>query len=379
MEPTDLHTYIAEKVRQGASKDQIKEQMLAVGWTEEEFDQAYASALVSIGVPAPADTRGGYAKRASVGDIVLNFFSFILLGIVVSALGTLFFAIINVFIPDKLSDSVFSNYYYSRISSTIHYAIAALVVAFPLYYLTVRLWFKHFREDEAKVESKLTKWLTYLVLLGTSVTIVGDLIAVLYTFLQGELSARFILKALVVLVLAGMVFGFYFLERRKIQYRIDVPRRVFTGFGYVAMGLVLFGVVFGFLASGGPGTERDRRFDEQRSRDLTSIASCVSRYAQGMNTLPATLAEMNTYQSTASCGREYDPETDLPYEYRVVEPLVWQSSGVRLGTVELCATFALSTYTDKAATGQPYYADNTNFKQHDAGRTCFTRQITVKK
>lgn len=378
-----MKIYIENKVQTGAGKDQIKEQVMAVGWTEEEFDKAYADALVATGVPVPAITRGNYTKRASVGDVVLNFFSFILLGIIVSALGTLYFAVINVFFSDKLStNGYYSSYYYERISITIHYAISALVVSFPLYYLAVRMWLKRFREDETKIESKLTKWLTYLVLLGTSVTIVGDLITVLFTFLQGEITMRFILKALVVLVLAGMVFGFYFLERKKIQYRVDIPRCWFRVFGYVLAGMIILGTVFGLMASGGSSTERDRRFDEQRSQNLSQITSCITRYAQSMKQLPVTLTEMSSYQATASCGRIYDPETSDIYEYRVIKPLRIQSTGVQLGTIELCANFAVSSLTDKAggtsSVNSNYYYDN-NFLQHGKGRTCFTRQITVEK
>jgi len=376
MEPTTLQKYIEEKVRGGAMKEQIKEQVVAVGWTEDEFDKFYAEALMAIGVPVPATTRGNYSKRASVGDVVLNFFSFILLGIIVSALGTLYFSVINVFFPDALGSTSYSSYYYSQVSSTIHYAIAALIVAFPLYHFSMRMWFKRFREDEAKVESKLTKWLTYLVLLGTSITVVGDLITVLFTMLQGEITARFILKALVVLVLAGMVFGFYFLERRKVQYRIDVPRRVFKTFGYGLTVLVLFGIVMGFVASGGPSTERERRFDEQRSQDLSNLVNCISQYADGMKQLPLSLDELSSFQGTRYCSQTIDPESNLPYEYRVVSDLVSKSNGVQIGTIELCADFALSSFADKVAYTEPYYG-NSNFNQHEAGRTCFEQQISV--
>jgi hypothetical protein len=386
MEPTNLQSYIEDKIRAGATKDYIKEQVLAVGWTDDDFDKSYADALMAIGVPTPAITRGNYAKRASVGDIVLNFFSFILLGIAVSAVGVLYYKVIDVFFPDSLDSNGYSSYYYTSISSTIHYAISALVVSFPLYYIAVRMWFKKFKEDEAKIESKITKWLTYLVLLATAVTIVGDLITVIFELLQGEITIRFILKAIVILILAGTVFAFYFLERKKIQNRVDIPKRVFIVFGYVFSVFILLGIVLGFMASGGPNTERARRFDQERSQDLSQISSCIDRYVKGVKRFPSSLVELKTYQGTANCTEIYDPETNVPYEYRITESLTSQAypqayGSVQLGEIELCANFTLSTLTDKAPYdtdelgGGFYYGDN-SFDQHGAGRTCFERQMT---
>ena len=90
MEQTSLQQHLEERIRAGASKESIKEQLLAVGWAEDEIEQAYTDALIATGVPVPVDgTRGTYTKRTSTLEIVVNFFSFILLGIVATALGTL--------------------------------------------------------------------------------------------------------------------------------------------------------------------------------------------------------------------------------------------------------------------------------------------------
>lgn len=378
MEQTTLQQHIESQVRNGTGKEAIKEQVLAVGWSEDDFDKAYTEALIATGVPAPTATSKRYAKRASTGDVVLNFFSFILLGIVVTSLGALFFAVINVYFPDKLSNLGYGPYYYTRVTSTIHYAIAGLIVSFPLYYLSMRMWFQRFREDEAKMESKLTKWLTYLVLLVASVTIVGDLIFILFQFLQGEITSRFILKALVVLVLAGMVFGFYFLERKKIQYRNDVPRKAFQFFGYALAAMVLLGVVLGFTASGGPSTERDRRFDEQRAQDLSQLLTCVTAFAETVDRLPRSLDELSQHQRTSWCATISDPENEIPYEYNVKQELVLESAGALSGAIELCATFSLSSDEQSVRHGTYPYG-SPNFYRHGAGRTCFEQSIVIKQ
>jgi len=372
-EQTNTATYVVERVRAGASKSAIKEQLMAVGWSEDAADAAYAEACLAVGVPQPSDdTTSRYAKRASTMEIVLSFFSFILLGMVATALGTLYLQIINKLYPDAL-DISYRYYSTSAVNDAIYYAIAALMVTYPLYYFVVRILFRRFREDSGKVESKLTKWLTYLVLLIASVTIVGDLIVILMTFFQGEITMRFFLKALTILVIAGAVFGFYYLERKKVQYKQAVPRKVFQQFGILLSLLVLVGIIAGFAVAGSPGTERARSLDDARSSNLEDLARCVSQYANQHERLPAALAELQKSTDYTWCAETQDPETGGSYEYRVVSPLVdVQGTGVLEGEFELCATFARSSQADQS------YSRSSKWYTHNAGRSCDSESVAVR-
>ncbi|TXG79569.1 MAG: hypothetical protein E6R14_10755, partial [Thermomicrobiales bacterium] len=318
METEKLSQYVVDRIRAGAAKTEVKEELVTIGWTEDEAEAAFRAGVVALGAPVPTEgNRPTLSKKASTVDVVINFFSFILLGIVATAVGTLYYQIINLSFPDALD---MMNYYsLASATSTIHYSIAALLIGFPLYYFAMRLWFRKFREDEGRTESKLSKWLTYLVLLAAAVTIVGDLIAVLFTLLQGEITARFFLKALVILGIAGSIFGFYYLERRKIQYRTDIPRRTFQLFGRGGTAAVAIGVLLGFMVGGSPTTERNRSFDETRANNLSSLASCIEQYASSLGALPTSLAEL-TRSSQYSYCQSYmkDPEAAAAYEYRVV-------------------------------------------------------------
>jgi hypothetical protein len=374
MNNEELTAYIAEQVRAGTSRADIKDRLLAVGWSDDEADVAYASALVGIGVPVPNEMgRGIRPKRASAVEGTLNFFSFVLLGIVTTALGVLYFGIIDHFFADPLD-----SYSYNYGSGGIHYAISALIVGYPLYYLTMRLWFRKFRDDEGKTESPLTKILTYLALLIASLTIVGDLIATVYTFLQGEISARFFLKALTVLIIAGMIFGFYFLERKKIQYRQDVPRRTFQLFGIVLSVYVVLGIILGFISAGSPSTVRDARFDAQREQHLMTLAGCINAYAQEYQNLPQTLDDLELSTSYSYCSGLTDPETQLPYTYRVEIPLS-EVGGGKQGAYELCATFTYDSVLT-VETETSYYAsdDMGKWQKHTAGVACDREQILIK-
>ncbi|MFZ0105614.1 MAG: DUF5671 domain-containing protein, partial [Thiobacillus sp.] len=165
--PPTLSGYVESRLRAGVSQAVIKGELLAVGWTDKEADAAYRDALVAIGLPLPeAGNRLAAEKKSSTVDIVINFFSFILLGIVATALGTLWFQIVERSFPDPLAAIGGSDQW--GLTRVIHHAIASLVIAFPLYLAALRLWFRKFREDENRSESALSRWLTYLVLLVAS-------------------------------------------------------------------------------------------------------------------------------------------------------------------------------------------------------------------
>ena len=379
---TDVNTiasYVEGRIRAGLSKAEIREELLAVGWTEEEADAAYRDGLVALGIPLPSEgSRPSLVKKASAVDVVINFFSFIVLCIVAFALGALYFQVINKHFPDPLSAMAGRGEWAA--SRSIHYAIASLVIAFPLYYASMRIWFRKFREDEGRTESLLTRWLTYLVLLAASVTIVGDLIAVLFNLLQGEISARFLLKALTILIIAGIIFGFYYLERKRIQYRKEIPRSTFQYFGWVVSGLVLLGIFLGFFAAGSPGTARKHAFDAERARNLGTLSGCIERYANDLGQLPASLDQLRKASKYAYCASSMlDPETRKEYEYRIVTPSR-VTGPARVAEFELCATFSLASSGTGRGTNS-YDNRYAIWNEHGAGRSCdvVTVQLVGKK
>lgn len=376
MDERSLAQYVVGRIRAGVAKAELKEELSALGWTDDEMEGAYREAVIALGAPVPnTRNRVTLSRKASTVDVVINFFSFILLGIIATALGTLFFGIINRYFPDALDTANWYNA--SQTTSSIHYSIAALLIGFPLYYFAMRLWFRKFREDEGRMESKLSKWLTYLVLLVAAVTVVGDLIAIVFAMLQGELTTRFFLKALVILAIAGAIFGFYYLERRKIQYHVDISRSLFQNFGRGVSVMVAVGILLGFLAGGSPATQRSITLDQTRAEHLSSLAGCIEQYALNLGTLPTSLGDLKQSSQYSYCvSYMKDPEMGSAYEYRVVTPRKSQGT-VQVGEFELCATFALPA-TD-ATQMDTYYGQSDIWYTHDAGRVCqtVTAQITA--
>jgi len=199
-------------------------------------------------------------------------------------------------------------------------------------------------------------------------TIVGDLIVLLTTFLSGEeLTLAFLLKVLVVLLVAGA--GFMHFMADLWGYWVQNPGRARMVNWSVGV-LVIFAIIAGFFIVGTPGQAREYRLDQQKVNDLQSIQSQVVYYWQQKQKLPATLAELNDPLSYYSVP--VDPQTGSAYTYQV--------NGAR--SFELCAEF--NTKSDgisakgRVVTMPVALGTNDNW-QHAAGGQCFSRTIDPER
>lgn len=269
-----------------------------------------------------------------------------------SLLGLLF-RTIDASFPDALS---YGDFY----SSGIRFAIAALIVAFPLFLVVSWRIQKDIAHDTSRAAIAIRKWYIGFTLFVAGAAVAGDLVAVVNAFLGGELAARFFLKALAVLVVAGAVFGYYlYALRRSPQSK---PSKTLIGVAIVA---VLAALVWGFAVLGSPSAQRDLRFDERRVNDLQSIQWQVIDYWQGKEALPATLDTLS--DPVRGFRVPVDPETDEAYAYRV--------TGAR--SFELCATFArVLGEKESASLARDYYGPSAEWSwAHDVGEACFERTI----
>ncbi len=94
--------------------------------------------------------------------------------------------------------------------------MASLIVAFPVYLITMRILLNDLARKPDKAESGVRKWLTYFALLISASAVIGDLVTSVNYFLRGQFTTPFLLKVLTVLVIAGGIFWYYVapLERR---------------------------------------------------------------------------------------------------------------------------------------------------------------------
>lgn len=150
------------------------------------------------------------AHKTDPKDFFLHLFTMGLMYFSVGNFLALAFAIINRVFPD-----IINNYYYSGFSSSMRFSIASLIILFPLYLYLNNYLHKQYEKQPEKKELKIRKWLIYFTLFVSAITLVGDLVYSVYSLLDGELSARFWSKALVVLLAAGAVFYYYLYDLKK--------------------------------------------------------------------------------------------------------------------------------------------------------------------
>lgn len=368
-----LAEYVRGRASAGLSRAQIIEELTAVGWSPEQAEAAYREGLAALGIPLPEAAPGPPPpRRATAVDVALNLFSFILLGIAATSLGALWFRIIDKSFPDPLTPLTPAREL--AITGAVHYAIAALIIAFPLYLASMWSWFRRFRMDPARRESRLTRWLTYVVLLIASVTAVGDLIAVLFRLLQGEITARFLLKGATVLVITGVIFAFYFLERRRVQYEHPVGAKALRTLAGMVTALVVAGITVGFVTTGSPELARQQAFDSRRVADLARLSGCIAGYAREFGRLPASLETLARTARYTHCGASLrDPRSGALYEYRVATAS-GTTGEMREGRYTLCAVFARPAPGGTRPSGEPGL---TAWNEHGAGRVCHTLSVAL--
>lgn len=262
--------------------------------------------------------------------------------------------------PDTL------NFYYTGMADAIRRSTSILVIAVPVFLLTSWLLSKVMGSIQEKRDFRLRKWLIYFTLFISAVTIIVDLITFVNNFLSGELSIRFFLKVLVVLLVATAVFGYYIWDLRRKNMLSKTPKML----AFIVSFIVLMSITAGFFIIGTPGEQRQRRFDEQRVSDLQMMQGQIINNWTQKEILPAKLSELE--DSISGFKVPADPETKLPYEYKTTSSL----------SFELCAIFKTSGkdfgLISIRTISSPYSYPAGSFQQnweHKAERTCFTRTI----
>ena len=89
-----------------------------------------------------------------------------------------------------------------------------LVVALAVFVYVSRLIDREVRSDPSKRTSEIRSKLTYFTLFVSASVMIGILAGLVYSFLGGELTIRFILKSLTAAAIAAGVFDYYLRDLR---------------------------------------------------------------------------------------------------------------------------------------------------------------------
>jgi hypothetical protein len=318
-ETSEIRAFLERAKTNGISDDAIVGILTARGWSEKDVYQSLAAHYEELtGIKIPVRRSAGTAAK----DAFFYLLTFSALATWTIALGSLAFTLINRWFTDNLFSPGYAAEY-EIYGAT--WNLAAIIVSFPIYLLLSRALVRDIRNHPEKLASAVRKWLTYLALVIAASIFIGDLITALTYLLRGEITSRFILKALVVLILSGGVLFYYFGGLREPGD--GAPKRGFSRDALMAALsaiLVLAGLALGFGFTGPPKTQRTQRADSKRTQDLFMLSQQINVH---WNTTKQKLPEhLDELQGVVFA----DPVTRSAYGYRPKENNKYQ----------LCATFS---------------------------------------
>ena len=322
---------------------------------------------------------------------------------VVNLLQIIFSAIDRKFV-DILNTSIQVDMY----NSDVRMAIASLVVMYPLYLGLSWYVAKDIEKFTYKRDLMIRKVMIYLTLFVTVCTLLGTLVSVIYTYLGGEISERFLLKALAIFVVSLALFVYYLYSmRRNYTNKSSIPIIA----SIVVTLFVILSLVWSINIIGTPKEMRAKRIDSTRLSDISRIQQEILNRVNMTDKIPADLVELNNAFQGYAVPK--DPVTKIAYGYHVVQQptfkVNYSTNKKELATpaiFELCATFetvrnvderggvsnasepvkvgaygsALIGGTDLMYSAMNYYydGDQTPFWNHDIGEKCFKRVISAE-
>jgi len=260
---------------------------------------------------------------------------------------------------------------YDPYSGAISFAIASLIVLFPVYLVLTRMLNEDIRQNPEKKELWVRRWVVFLTIFAAAIGLIVDLVILLNAFLSGEeLTVAFLLKVITVFILFSGVFYYYLNDIRGVWERNEKKSKMI---GMIVTAILVISIIAGFFIMGSPATQRKLRNDNQRINDLQGIQSQVTNYYQTTEKIPATLEDLK--DPLVGGYVQVDPETGESYEYKATGDL----------TFELCATFSLPLPEFDASKADPSDWQVRDLKQkaedwaHEEGRTCFDRTIDPER
>ncbi|ABL65376.1 DUF5671 domain-containing protein [Chlorobium phaeobacteroides] len=203
----ELSEFVGKALSNGISRSRINDALQQAGWQSEQIDRALADfAEIDFPIPVPKPRPSLSAREAF-------FYLLLFATLYISAfnLGTLLFIMIEKAVPDPALTNIPGGW----LTYKIRGAVSALIVAFPVFLYLSRKINQELLNTPAGRASGIRRWLTYITLFIASGILIGDMIAILYNLLGGELTLRFMLKVATVATISGTIFLYYLKGLRK--------------------------------------------------------------------------------------------------------------------------------------------------------------------
>lgn len=320
-----------------------------------EFDEKIINQPIDIkSVDADSEVKN------SALHFFLHLISFFSLTFISIGSGIILYQIINKNFPDELG----SGYSYLEIfsQSAVKFGVAAIIIAGPTFFIASYFIVKYLYLGNINENSKVRKWTTYIILFIAVATILGDLIHLVFSWLGGGMTSRFVLKVFVDLFIAGSISGYYFWDmRRKNIIGIKYILNKIAAIILALVLLVVFASAFSIIDS--PSTSRNKKSDAVIVEDMTTYKYSIEAYAQKNKELPLTLDDL--YR-------------DDNYLLSKIKNKIITYGKTDSYSYQLCADFKTSNIIDSKDTAATYKDSFEKKWQHDKGHKCFDLETSYK-
>nr|WP_255618395.1 DUF5671 domain-containing protein [Roseibaca sp. Y0-43] len=173
---------------------------MAEGWSPAEVAGALGKwADHGLGVPVPRPQA-----KAAGQDAVLYALMFVALLIVTYNLGDLGFELIEAWLPDPLHDP-----YYAGTTASMRWSIALLIVALPVFLWLDRRAARAVASDPGARRAPMRHRFGAFTMFLSMLALLGAAVAVVYAGLTGVITAQFLAKVGLVVVIAALVIAWF--------------------------------------------------------------------------------------------------------------------------------------------------------------------------
>lgn len=220
MVTNQLLQFIKSAKEKGTPDDVIKNNLVSVGWSQEDVTKALAAnALGDIPLPPSAEAPGKIVKGQPTGsmwDAFQHILLFISLYVTVVSFALLLHYFVDMWFPGVPNFGYSSYNYVDTIQSTLVLGyLSAFIVTFPIFAFLFLKITKHTQEHPEARMLASRKLLTYLTLIATFLTMVGNVISLVWGLLNGNITINFVLHFVIWVGLAGLVFSYYLNEVKE--------------------------------------------------------------------------------------------------------------------------------------------------------------------
>ena len=269
--------------------------------------------------------------------------------------GMIIFQIINKNIADAISN-------YSGVFSqeALKFAISAIIISTPIYYLVMRQINKDLFSGKIDKNSGVRKWLTYFILFVSSVVVIGWLIGIINSFLGGELTIKFVFKAITAVLISAVIFTYYLYDIKR-ENVVNIKDKTITIYSYATLAIVIIVLIASFFFIDSPAKTRNINYDDLIIQKFSTIDNAINNYYNDNKKLPANLDELKSDINYLIDSDLENPLTKKKFDYKAIDN----------NKYELCADFKTSNRNDNDINQYPYGKRWI----HDEGYQCIRQNV----